>query len=912
MRNSFWRRCVQSVFRGTPRKRSWNRSVPRSILNLEAVEDRTVPSGMPTMVQDINANTISSNPSQMVTIGSTTYFIADDGIHGVELWKSNGTAAGTTLVKDIVAGQASSAPANLTAVNTTLFFTATDGTNGIELWKSDVTAAGTTLVKNINTNATQSSNPTALTNVNGTLYFTAANNTTGHELWKSNGTSAGTVLVKDIQTGKNVGSYPTGLTNVNGTLYFTAYTNSSGWELWKSTGTSASTVMVKNIQTSAGTGSYPSELTNVNGTLFFVASDNSHGQTLWKSDGTATGTTMVTDTPAGSGGTYPSQLTNVNGTLYFVAPNFSSTTGSPALWKSNGTAGGTVLLKEISNGSSWSNQLWLTDVNGTLYFAADDGANGSELWKSNGTEAGTVLVKDIAPGINGSSPTMLANVNGSVFFQAFDKAHGRELWKSDGTANGTTLVKDVNTNSLGAYPSSMFEWNGTVFFSANDGVHGSELWKSDGTVGGATLVKDLAPGGSAWYSGYYPFSSSPRNMTDVNGTLFFTATSTTNGSNLWKSDGTEAGTVLVSSLPYSFSNMTSVNDRLFFTAYDGLHGAELWTSDGTEAGTTLVKDIYSGSTRYYGYYGGYYDFPNSSSPQNLTNVDGTLLFTAYTADGTALWKSDGTEAGTVLVMNDITGYGGFIEANDELFFAANDGIHGMELWTVAADFTPLPTIAISDVTRTEGNSGTSTAVFTVTLSNASTESITVAYSTANGSATAGTDYQSTSGTLTFAPGETSKTISVFINGDTVAEPNETFFVNLSNPSQATIADAQGVGTIVDDELRVSISDVTLAEGRRGQNTLFVFTVSLSVASDQPVTLSFSTVNGTAKTSNSDYVAKSGTITFAPGETTKTITIVVKGDKKPELTETFFLDLSDASGTTIFEKSRGIGTILNDD
>src|SRR5262249_46381981 len=148
--------------------------------------------------------------------------------------------------------------------------------------------------------------------------------------------------------------------------------------------------------------------------------------------------------------------------------------------------------------------------------------------------------------------------------------------------------------------------------------------------------------------------------------------------------------------------------------------------------------------------------------------------------------------------------------------------------------------------------------------------------------------------------------------DRLPEPNETFVVNLSSPTNATIADGQGVGTIVDDEPRISISDVSKKEGKNGQTTLFVFTVSLSAAYDQPVTMSFRTVNGTAKTSDNDYVARTGTLTFAPGETSKTIAIVVNGDSKKEADETFSLDLFGLSSNALFTKNRGLGTILNDD
>src|SRR5262245_56961991 len=134
----------------------------------------------------------------------------------------------------------------------------------------------------------------------------------------------------------------------------------------------------------------------------------------------------------------------------------------------------------------------------------------------------------------------------------------------------------------------------------------------------------------------------------------------------------------------------------------------------------------------------------------------------------------------------------------------------------------------------------------------------------------------------------------------------------AGPTSVVINRGFSEGTILDDEPRISITDVLDKEGRKGQTTLFTFTVTLSAAYDQPVTMSFRTVNGAARTSNNDYVARTGTLTFAPGETTKTITIEVKGDSKKEADETFYLDLFGLSGNALFTTNRGLGTILNDD
>jgi hypothetical protein len=223
-----------------------------------------------------------------------------------------------------------------------------------------------------------------------------------------------------------------------------------------------------------------------------------------------------------------------------------------------------------------------------------------------------------------------------------------------------------------------------------------------------------------------------------------------------------------------------------------------------------------------------------------------------------------------------------------------------------------PAMSISNVTVTEGNTGTADATFTLTLSRPSDVDVTVHYDTADISAAAGSDYTAASGDVIITAGQTSQTFTVAVSGDRLGEPTETFAVNLSALTNAMIGDGQGIGAILDNEPRISISNVSKSEGRKGKTTLLTFTVTLLAAYDQPVTMSFRTVNGIATTSDNDYIAKTGTLTFAPGETTKTITIEVKGDSKKEANETFYLDLFGLSSNALFTKNRGLGTILNDD
>jgi ELWxxDGT repeat protein len=238
-------------------------------------------------------------------------------------------------------------------------------------------------------------------------------------------------------------------------LYFTTYDSVSTYKLWKSNGTTAGTVIVKDLNSAA----YPAyKLTNFNGTLYFFAGDGTNGTELWKSDGTPAGTVMVKDINPGinhsfyyshSYYSYP-HLTNVNGTLYFAANNGTNGT---ELWKSDGTTAGTVMVKNIGTDiyrfdtgkfiPNSSNPDYLTNANGTLFFSATThlvGSTGRELWKSNGTSTTTVLVQDIVPGTGSSHPTGLTNVNGTVYFGVYTASGDYELWKSNGTGAGTVKV----------------------------------------------------------------------------------------------------------------------------------------------------------------------------------------------------------------------------------------------------------------------------------------------------------------------------------------------------------------------------------------------------------------------------------------------------------------------------------------
>jgi ELWxxDGT repeat protein/VCBS repeat-containing protein len=650
------------------------------------------------LVHDLSPATSGFPAALLTVVGPTIYFVANDGINGSELWKSDGTSSGTALVRDIWPGATGSSPSRLTNVNGTLFFLANTLASGLELLRTDGTADGTVFIKDIRSGAS-GSNPSQLTNVDGTLFFIADDGINGRELWKSDGTSAGTILVKDMFAGSEGFSDPT-LTpssyfaNVNGKLFFGSTEGSSPRQLWASDGTSGGTKLVAR-DTSSTTSSSPSAPLVIGSIAYFIARDAEHGNELWRTDGTAAGTTLVKDIAPGPTSSHPRSLTNLNGTLFFTV----DTPFETGLWRSDGTAAGTVLVKQLLFSATTS----MVNVAGTLFFQAADIYTGTELWKSDGTTTGTVLVKDIRPGLLPSSIVDLTNVNGTLFFRAYDGVTGLELWKSDGTAAGTVLVKDIVP---GSSPLNVVRFltnvNGTLFFAANNDVNGDELWKSDGTSDGTILVKDIRPGAS---------SSSPTFLTNVNGTLFFRASNSFNDFELWRSDGTSAGTILVKDIFSGGSGsqpryLTNVNGSLFFTAvnnasFESATGYELWKSDGTDAGTILVKDIWPGAS--------------SSQPRYLTdlnraqlaNVNGMLIFSAN--DGTSgleIWKSDGTSEGTVRIGDIAPGSASsapnnFAVLGDQLLFAANDVAHGRELWTLVSASNSPPLAANDSYTVAE-------------------------------------------------------------------------------------------------------------------------------------------------------------------------------------------------------------------
>ncbi len=652
--------------------------------------------------------TVVSAPDGLGGITEKLFFAAWDGVHGIELWVSDGTESGTYMVRDIADENNSGSPSDisqLTNINGTLYFSADDGVNGVELWKSDGTEAGTLMVSNIH--PTGDSDPAWITAFDGAVYFAADDGTHGVELWKTD--STGTSLVMDINqpysNDLKPSASPAELTVFDNKLYFNATNGArtatihNGLELWvlddSETEPRLAVEFIALVNGGDPTGITVATLPTIDGlleqTLVFAARDSRSGNEIFKSDGTPENTFMIKDIVSGTGDSDPLSLTKSGGLLFYsgLHPNLSR-----ELYVSDGRSEGTGLLKDIYQGGTSSGVTQLTDVNDRLFFAANQQSWGVELWTSDGTVEGTVMVKDINVQPNGnrtqsSSPASLTAVGNRLFFTADDGTLGsngnRELWVSDGTELGTYLVKDFTPDGGNSRVENMTNVDGTLFFTTNDTVGTNQkLWKSDGTEAGTVLLKDSYPDGVATIVRQLISVTETDNLGGTTSTLFFFDREPVMGFyQLWKSDGTVAGTSQLTnfdSAAWPFENMADVDGTLFFSSgsFD-----TLWKSDGTPEGTVLVKEFE-------------YVF-QSASPrlQEFTAIGDTVYFSAILPEGqTGLWKSDGTAAGTVrvheLFPTNLTNIEG------TLYFTADDGVNGQELWKtdgtsegtgIAANFT---------------------------------------------------------------------------------------------------------------------------------------------------------------------------------------------------------------------------------
>lgn len=614
-----------------------------------------------------------------------SYFTADDGIHGRELWKTNGTNAGTQLVKDINPGAASSNDDNtnpdITASGNKVFFVADGGVGAFGLWASDGTSNGTHFVGDFSYGA--GVYPSYLTDVNGSLFFALSYYdfnyyTYVNQVWKIDNNEQ-PILIADLTgQGENIQQ----LKNVNGKLFFTFYNYSSGYTLYETDGSIAGSYSV--------VGSYfynaPLQLTASNNQLYFIA-DNGSGSTVWVSDGTYGGTYGINNNGinciATSDAFNRDTFAIVNNVLYFRGTTYDAGNELCKYDEANPSAGVTM-VKDIQPGYNSSYPSFLTNVNGELFFTIGPAGLDAELWKTDGTDAGTKLVKDINPGGN-NFYYGLTNLNGTLVFAFGQNASGFDLWKSSGSAAGTKLVKDINPSVNSSFPQYLTASNGLLLFGANDGINGFELWKSDGSTTGTKMIKDI---NHTTTNSSYPFG-----FTETPTNVLFSASTENSGRELWGTDGTDgtdAGTAIVKDIYSGFNDanpsyFTKLKNKTYFFANDS-SGMRMYSTDGTKSGTALVP---TGLDHYNGY------IMNVLAGNNLFYV----IAYSYNSYNAEIWRSDGTTQGTFAVKTDAPDYYNIdaVVINDRLYFSSDDnsGFYGNELWK--SDGTVASTALVKDI-----------------------------------------------------------------------------------------------------------------------------------------------------------------------------------------------------------------------
>ena len=420
--------------------------------------------GFATLVKEVNPSNSEAGIYEQAVMGGRLFFVATDAEYGEELRVTDGTAAGTRIVRDIAPPGATSGVGNLTPIGDTLFFTAVpDGSYTSHVWRSDGTAAGTFPIWP--TSPQSNAIARALINVNGTLFFRVDGGYAADELWKSDGTAAGTTLVKAV--GQDSDRYEMAV--IGDTVFLVAGPYTRDQALWKSDGTPDGTILLQHFPNTDGV----DNLTVLNGALYFAARAPELGKELWRSDGTPEGTAILVDINPGDPGSSPEDIVTLGDRLFFFA--WDEVRGR-ALWTSDGTTVGTGFVTSPPVDTNGNLPYSLVSTGGRLFFVGADDQHGVELWSSDGTAAGTQLVRDIAPGPESSNPTELTNIDGTLYFAASD-SRGNEPWHSDGTAAGTTLVQDIAP--LSSYPTAFIGGSGLVFFSATNNGTSRQLWAYD-------------------------------------------------------------------------------------------------------------------------------------------------------------------------------------------------------------------------------------------------------------------------------------------------------------------------------------------------------------------------------------------------------------------------------------------------
>jgi ELWxxDGT repeat protein len=657
-------------------------------------------------------------------VGGRAFFIAHGTTEEQELWVTDGTPQGTRLLSDFTAplpfGQTPSVMAGVQAIGDAVYYVAADSPADRGLWRTDLTTGSRKkLFPACSQNCAQKVGPKLQVSA-GRLFFSVEDEfARPAQLWVTDGTTGGTRMLRDdtcvngfLCPGERVAA-------ADGRLYFYAAGAAGVPQLWRTDGTLSGTEPVTSFAGSSSLSGGP-RVAAVGGEVYFGAEDGVHGVELWTLAPGAGLPRLVQDLERSVGDGDPVHLTDAGGTLIFGAcvdndlllwasdgsrqntvpvggdvlfdfrcvptPRFAVSLGAEALfvrdagsgqralWRTDGTPQGTSEVLDL-----FGQTVRALEASDPLAFLIEEdfGSSSARLWRTDGTAAGTFVIHELTDFQRFAG---LSAAGGRAWFIAPVGASPatNQLWVSDGTVGGTHPVTDSQEFVISSNePLKVVELDGSGYVVARSSALGLSLWRSDGTVATTGPVTGPSPGF---------FVTKPTEIAAFAGRVYFTGWAEGRRA-LLRSDGTAAGTEVFALFEpadnYVFEEdappfyLTVLGNQMFFMANDNEHGRELWVSDGTTAGTRMVLDIQQG--------------PFESRIQRIAAAGSRVWFVADDGlHGEELWVSDGTAQGTRLVQDLSPGTGSsapeqLTASGDRLYFVADDGWSGRELWSVATE-----------------------------------------------------------------------------------------------------------------------------------------------------------------------------------------------------------------------------------
>jgi len=650
---------------------------------------------------NINKDARSSSPQLLLQDGNRVFYTTMTNHRLTSLWTSDGTNIGTHLVKIFQLGESQYVGYSAVMIENILYFYTFNNNREYILWRTDSTQEGTFAIKTFKSIR-------HLLNYNNTLYFIVRNSDWTYSLYNSDGTAEGTNEYKHLSSNyiKDIVEYKSKIyyshsgglyaidtstdsiekiytINASGSLhimgdklFFTPYSSTPG--LYISDGTTNGTNKISNIPVKENT--HDVNQLVIGDILYFVGITDDEGEELWRSDGTVEGTYMVKDIHIGPGNARPRNFTNVKGRLYFYITDEKN---GYRTYSTDGSSEGTRFE------SSYSGSNFIT-YKGSVAMLSTEPRRNLVLLENNST---VHLTKNSLLPKPYSEPSLI-KIDDKLLFNNQDLEHGEELWVSDGTTEGTEFLVDLDSgnNDSISYPNyvnlttdrNIKYMKGSYYFvTISSSSQGNQLWKSDGTVNGTNYIQTLNER-----------STENVRLESMNSILYYNAFSEENGSALWRNDGTTSGTYMLKDINPSTKNggagwLTAVDHQLFFTADDGIHGVELYVTDGTVIGTHMLKDIQEGSI--------------SSRPFDLTPFHSEIYFEADDGiNGKCLYKSNGTKEGTVLVkdffINDTNPSMEYLTASGNyLYFIAKVSPSSPTRKLYRTDGTTVGTIVVKDI-----------------------------------------------------------------------------------------------------------------------------------------------------------------------------------------------------------------------